>query len=60
MRISPPMTLARMEAAQLSQLTARVGAHQSSPTSRPVEQPGEIRDEMAARRPSRHALDIRV
>lgn len=54
------MTLARMEAAQLSQLTARVGAHQSSPTSRPVEQPGEIRDEMAARRPSRHALDIRV
>lgn len=61
MRIGPPPThFAHGMAVQLAQVTCRVGAHQSSPTSRPVQPPGAITDDTSARRPSRHTFDIRV
>lgn len=61
MRISPISTpIAQGLAVQLSQTTCRVAAHRSSPTGRPVESPGAIVDDTAARRPSRHTFDIRV
>ena len=47
-------------ALQLSQMTGRVASHQSTPTDRPLEPPGAIRDDAALRRPSRHTFDIRV
>jgi hypothetical protein len=47
-------------ALQLSQMTSRVAAHQSTPTDRPVDPPGVIRDDAGIRRPSRHTFDIRV
>ncbi|GLS02533.1 hypothetical protein GCM10007859_25570 [Brevundimonas denitrificans] len=61
MRISPNSTpVAQGLAVQLTQMTCRVAAHRSSPTTRPVESPGAITDDTAARRPSRHTFDIRV
>jgi len=47
-------------ARQLSQMTGRVASHQSTPTDRPVDPLGGIRDDAAIRRPSRHTFDIRV
>lgn len=47
-------------AVQLSQMTGRVAAHQSSPTDRPVEQSQAILGETRLRRPSQHTFDIRV
>lgn len=61
MRISPVSTpIAHGLSVQLSQMTCRVAAHRSSPTTRPVEPPGAISDDTATRRPSRHTFDIRV
>lgn len=61
MRISPVYTpLAQGLAVQSTQMTCRVAAHQSSPTTRPVQPPGAIVDDTAARRPTRHTFDIRV
>lgn len=61
MRISlVSLPVARGMAVQHTQMTCRVAAHQSSPTSRPVESPGAITDDTATRRPSRHTFDIRV
>ncbi len=45
---------------QLSQVTVRVAAHQSTPTDRPVDPPRSISDDAGIRRPSRHTFDIRV
>jgi len=47
-------------ALQLSQMTGRVAAHQSTPTDRPVDPPQSISDDAGIRRPSRHTFDIRV
>ena len=47
-------------ALQLSQMTGRVAAHQSTPTGRPVEPPQAISGDPVIRRPSRHTFDIRV
>jgi hypothetical protein len=47
-------------ALQLSQMTGRVAAHQSTPTDRPVDPPGVISDDAGTRRPSRHTFDIHV
>ena len=61
MRIDPfSLPVAQGRAVQHTQMTCRVAAHQSSPTGRPVESPGAIVDDTAARRPSRHTFDIRV
>ena len=61
MRISPTSSpTAHAFAVQLSQMTCRVAAHRSSPTSRPVESPGAVTDDTITRRPSRHTFDIRV
>ena len=61
MRIGPiPTAAGQGLAVQLSQMTGRVAAHQSSPTTRPVEPPGAIGDDTATRRPTRHTFDIRV
>lgn len=47
-------------ATMLAQSTARVAAHQSSPTDRPVEAPSAIAGDIPVRRPSGHTFDIRV
>lgn len=61
MRIGPiSIPVAHGLSVQLSQMTCRVAAHRSSPTTRPVETPGAISDDTASRRPSRHTFDIRV
>jgi len=61
MKISPgAMPVTQGLTVQLSQLTCRVAAHRSSPTSRPVEPPGAMGDDTATRRPTRHTFDIRV
>ena len=61
MRVSPvSLPIAQGVAVRHTQATCRVAAHQSSPTSRPVESPGAIVDDTAARRPTRHTFDIRV
>ena len=51
---------AQFVAVQLSQMTCRVAAHRSSPTTRPVEPPGAVTEDTVTRRPSRHTFDIRV
>lgn len=61
MRISPGSApIAQGLAVQLSQMTCRVAAHRSSPTTRPVEPPGAVTEDTVTRRPSRHTFDIRV
>jgi len=61
MRVGPSYnTTAYAWAVQLSQMTARVAAHQSTPTDRPVEPPLSITGDTLIRRPSGHAFDIRV
>lgn len=61
MKINPGAMPASLgPAVQHSQLTCRVAAHQSSPTSRPVEPPCAIGDDTTTRRPTRHTFDIRV
>lgn len=61
MRIGPTsMPTAQPLAVQLSQMTCRVAAHGSSPTTRPVEPPSAVTDDTVTRRPSRHTFDIRV
>lgn len=61
MRVGPiSLPIAQGVAVQHTQTTCRVAAHQSSPTGRPVESPGAIVDDTAARRPTRHTFDIRV
>ncbi len=57
MTVNPGLSL---WAAQLTQETARVAAHSSSPTTNPVPAADPILPELAARRLSRHTLDIRV
>jgi len=47
-------------AAMLAQTTARVAAHQSTPTDRPVEAPTAIAGDVSVRQPSRQTFDIRV
>lgn len=61
MRISQTsMPTAQYLVVQLSQMTCRVAAHRSSPTTRPVEPPGAVTEDTVTRRPSRHTFDIRV
>ena len=61
MRVSlNSLPIAQGVAVQHTQTTCRVAAHQSSPTGPPVESPGAIVDDTAARRPTRHTFDIRV
>ncbi len=59
MRIGPG-SIPHALAVQGAQMTCRAAAHQSSPTSRPVEAPGAITADTAPRRPSRQTFDIRV
>lgn len=61
MRVSAPYNpAAHAWAVQLAQMTGRVASHQSTPTDRPVDPPGAVRDDTLIRRPSRHTFDIRV
>lgn len=61
MRIgAPSIPTAQAWAVQLSQVTGRVAAHQSTPTDRPVDPPKAITNDTVTRRPSRHTFDIRV
>ena len=61
MKVGPSINpAAQAWALQLSQMTSRVAAHQSTPTDRPVEPPRAINDDPGIRRPSRHTFDIRV
>ena len=61
MRVGPtPSPAAYAWAAQLSQMTCRVAAHQSTATDRPVDPPGSLTNDTLIRRPSRHTFDIRV
>lgn len=61
MRIGPSASPTPHAAAvQLSQATARVAAHRSSPTDRPVAAPDAVTGDTLIRRPSRHTFDIRV
>jgi hypothetical protein len=61
MRVGAPSNpAAHAWAVQLSQMTGRVAAHQSTPTDRPVEPPQAISGDPGIRRPSRHTFDIRV
>ncbi len=61
MRVGPlSLPIAQGAAVQHTQTTSRIAAHRSSPTDRPVEAPGAIVDDTAARRPTRHTFDIRV
>lgn len=60
MRVPPaPGPLAGWSAL-LTQTVGRMGAHQSSPTLRPVPPPDPVASDIPARRPSRHTFDIRV
>lgn len=60
MRVGGSNPVAHAWAVQLSQMTGRVAAHQSTPTDRPVDQPHAIPNDTVIRRPSRHTFDIRV
>lgn len=61
MRVGAPTSAtAHAWAVQLSQTTARVAAHQSTPTDRPVDPPGALTHDTLIRRPSGHTFDIRV
>jgi hypothetical protein len=61
MRVGAPSSqMAHAWAVQLSQMTGRVAAHQSTTTDRPVEAPGALTADTLIRRPSRHTFDIRV
>ncbi len=61
MKVGPSINpAAHAWALQLSQMTGRVAAHQSTPTDRPVDPPRAINDDAGIRRPSRHTFDIRV
>jgi len=55
-----PSPVAHAWAIQLSQMTGRVAAHQSSPTDRPVDPPGALNGDTLIRRTSGHTFDIRV
>lgn len=61
MKVGPSINpAAHAWALQLSQMTGRVAAHQSTPTDRRVDPPRAINDDAGIRRPSRHTFDIRV
>lgn len=56
--MTPALTQA--SSVQFSQANARVAAHQSTPTDRPVDAPPSIGRDTLTRQPSRHTFDIRV
>jgi hypothetical protein len=61
MRVGAPSTVAAYAwAVQLSQMTSRIAAHQSTATDRPVDPPGALTGDTLVRRPSRHTFDTRV
>jgi hypothetical protein len=55
-----PVATAALWRAYAGQSVQQVGAHQSSPTSLPVRPVDPVSEDLLARRPSGHTLDIRV
>lgn len=61
MRVGPTTSFAaHAMAVHSSQMTCRVAAHRSSPTTQPIQPPGAITDDTSTRRASQHTFDIRV
>jgi hypothetical protein len=55
-----PLATPALWRAYAGQLVQQVGAHQSSPTSLPVRPVDPVSEDLLARRPSRHTVDVRV